>query len=380
MDKKVLCVLFILILTLIVGCGILNPDTNGNDATSTSSTDANQLLSEDSFTTSFPNSYYKTSGNIEFSIESIDVPNTVEFLEGTACKFNDYNAQSIVEELLPENIDFIYEDDVQGYYIHSGDYSYVACTTMNRVSFHNLRICNYYYNCINDDPKYGNSNLEKYKEEKQFDFGSSDEVLGYIIELLSSYGLVLDDRFVIKTYYLDYETLASEEYAEDMDGNIDYSSYKPDGWSDEDNAYMFYIYEYCQGLPDYHDDGNGWYSYESSMKSVFRIIVNKDGIVEMHQYRDIYDYEIDETMVKLLSFSEITEEVESDLNSIINNETSYVITKACLYVGYDYSNGDLQLIPIWAFRIEETGDFEAEYELNFNAINGDYVDYSINHY
>lgn len=92
-------------------------------------------------------------------------------------------------------------------------------------------------------------NADLYSTETQLSFMTREEAFDEIQNTLKESGIGIDAAYIC--YALDHETMQSQEYHEDMDGNIDKSQYKTQ-WLGEDDCYYFYINQIYKGLPLYH--------------------------------------------------------------------------------------------------------------------------------
>ncbi|MDO4168238.1 MAG: hypothetical protein Q4D32_12610, partial [Eubacteriales bacterium] len=90
-------------------------------------------------------------------------------------------------------------------------------------------------------------NAEKYATSGQLSFMTPDEALKDVINLLSDMGVELGSEPDDTYYVLDCQTLSEEEYAIDIDGNVDYAAYKS-SWTEEDEAYYFCVWQTYGGI------------------------------------------------------------------------------------------------------------------------------------
>ncbi len=97
-----------------------------------------------------------------------------------------------------------------------------------------------------EDARY---NADLYSAETQLSFMTREEAFDAVQKNMQA--LDIDMETAYTGYALDHETMQSQEYYEDMDGNIDKSQYKAQ-WSEADDCYYLYIDRIYKGLPLYH--------------------------------------------------------------------------------------------------------------------------------
>ena len=308
----------------------------------------------DSF--SFPDSYSRKSNKVVFEIDNIICPETVVVSKGKAKKVG-FDKDGLAKFFL-KDIDYTIQD---GNYISTNaDYSDRVYTKgFNYISSESDKVQRIYYDLLEVGSRKDDSWLNYYKEKSQFDFGSEEDCLKDIYTLFQDYGLDLNSySFNISVYYLDHSRV--NPIGEEL--------------TKQDDYYIFCFDQMCQGLRDYHHFHGDYYGGISCPDEfTFQVIYGSNGVASIRSNRDLYDYEFYGESPKLKSFEDIAQTVEKWCNDTIDFGSSFRITRAELYVGY---NKGLELHYIWNFLVDivnkENGNI-SNMELNFDAETGSYV-------
>lgn len=154
-------------------------------------------------------------------------------------------------------------------------------------------------------------------------------------------------------YALDYETMQSQEYHEDMDGHIDKSQYKPQ-WSDADDCYYFYINQIYRGLPLYHVY-NQVFGDAGDINAPIQAVVSGEGI-EWLNIEKVFTLSDEQGGVFLADMDAVVKTAADKYNQIPGDVT-YEMTKAELYYYVDLSSGMgiYDVKPVWILSGSETG-------------------------
>lgn len=372
MGKGYSLIVFILLIILLNGCQSKQNNEDKSLSNNTQHSEQNMDLIKNAKTTTFPASYQKSGNHTNIDIQSVN-PQKAYFIEGCARPL-ELDFETIGRTLIPESE--IGEADIEAKQILSkkmvDDTFYEKMFGWGKDSF------SYYtyhgselFSSIVDERKADDYNLPLYEQEKTFSFGSAEEALEDIKARLNAFGITIDDTYLVHTYYLSHETLKQQESHYDMEGNREEGEYKTD-WSEEDDAYMFYISQtYCD-LPDYHIvEGMSVRAEDSSAQ--ITVMYGKEGILYM-KVQNIGIYEMGTKQIELLPFETVAESVLRYFDDILDN-AAYEVTDARLICDYAPSHkaGDEKtLCPVWAFHVIETndGDIPVNYELRINASTG----------
>lgn len=349
-----------------------NISTTEADNENESKADLNFANQNERVVNTFPSSYSKTINNCKFEIGSINSPNEVVFYNGTASA-STIDCKGIVEYYFNGREYVILEQTNEVFVLNSnGDVEFGA--SLNGIGY--VSCFSYYQNSVRYLPEDQNNNLSAYTTKRDFSFGTAEECYGKISDIYSKYGMNIKDNVKVITYYLDHETLAREEMVLDHNGIDNKTKHKPGGWMEDDDAYMFFITQECQGLPDLNWEGWFWEGVFNPLGDAgILIIYNKDGFVKVEPRRVIVDYTYKDETMRLLSFDDIVANVAEHLNGIISNSSTYTISEARLYVAYDkVTESEFRELELhWGFLVTQKDDAGVKvFEVYINAQTGEY--------
>lgn len=351
--KRAIIFIFLLTICLLCGCATAKDSEENTDESTTgvkqyclSKNDSEEKYME------FPQTYSYEDGVVTFNTDVLT--EKVSFATTKASKLDAVDYYDMAKKLMksddvypiPERKDkYISDDEEAGSMTVFLDNSGCQFSTPDS----NKLIYSF------GDNTSVNLNINKYTNEKEFEFSSPDEALKEVENFLLSYGIDTTG-FRVDTYYLDYETLKSEEKYLDMDtGELVYENRLE--WSEEDNTYMFYFYQTYCGLEVYPAFGNSKPSIDKEHYNTYpsiKIAYNEKGI--RGAYINLVHFG-DCEHIELLSFAEITEKVSNHFNQIIDKYT-YEITEAKM-ICYIDANGETR--PVWLFAVNEKDENDCEY-------------------
>lgn len=359
MKQKLTAILLVLVF-LLVGCQDKRKENEKNSS-----------VVENTAIMSFPSSYQIDGEHVQLNIENIE-PEEAYFIEGTA-KPMELDYEKIGRMLMPDDgsnvidkeqecilskemIDDIYYKEM--YFWGNNYFSYDT--------YHGDELLT----SISSEKKVSDYNLPLYAEKKEFSFGSEKEAFEEINKFLQKAGIDLGDNYEMNTYYLDHETMKAQEVHYDVDGNREEDKYKTD-WSEEDDAYLFYIHQTYCGLEDYHNP-DFWKGQAEDSNAQITAIYGKDGI-EYMVVQNMSIYSTGEKQEKLLDFATIANAVVTYFDNILD-DASYEVTSAQLICdcGTPDADGKRGIVPVWAFYVIETAKdgIAVNYELRINALTG----------
>lgn len=157
-----------------------------------------------------------------------------------------------------------------------------------------------------------------------------------------------------KCYVLEHSMLQSEEYAMDIDGNINQTGYK-DSWTQDDDSYYFVINQKYDDIPAYHVFYDN-FPLAADENAPVQVLYNKDGI-QFLQLEKVFAFTEQESNYDLKPFEEIAEVIETKYGMLLDGST-YSVNQATLYYMENRMNDEqYEVIPVWIFNIEdnETG-------------------------
>lgn len=196
-------------------------------------------------------------------------------------------------------------------------------------------------------------NRGNYSQEREFEFASKETCVKEFVNIIDKAGygkLSLDCNF----YYLDSETMRSEEIHENAStGEIDSSKYK-ESWNEEDNAYQIYANQEFQGLPVYHSIKE--MPEDDEVGCLIQGLYSSRGF-EKVAVMDAFNFNETAEKIELLPFEECAKIVSEKYNRILT-ESVFTVERVTLYqyIERDNNTGKNQkVIPIWYFDICEKG-------------------------
>lgn len=165
-------------------------------------------------------------------------------------------------------------------------------------------------------------------------------------------GIDIEEQY--KCYVLEHSMLQSEEYAMDINGNIDQTGYK-DSWTQDDDSYYFAINQKYDDTPAYHVFYDN-FPLAADENAPIQVLYNKDGI-QFLQLEKVFAFTEQESNYDLKPFEEIAEVIETKYGMLLDGST-YSVNQATLYYMENKMNDEqYEVIPVWIFNTEdkETG-------------------------
>lgn len=194
-------------------------------------------------------------------------------------------------------------------------------------------------------------NADLYSTEGQLSFMTREEAFATVQKTLQA--LDINMETVYTGYALDYETMRTQEYYEDMNGNIDKSQYKAQ-WSVADDCYYFYIDQIYRGLPLYHVY-NKVFGDAGEIHAPVQAVVSAEGI-EYFEIEKVFAVSEEKGGVSLADMDMVVKTTADKFNQVLG-DTAYEITKAQLYYYVDLSSGMgiYDVKPAWILSGSEKG-------------------------
>ena len=199
---------------------------------------------------------------------------------------------------------------------------------------------------------YSDYNADKYELDKDLEFASRQEAFENIRQELETMGIDIEEQY--KCYVLEHSILQSEEYAMDINGNIDQTGYK-DSWTQDDDSYYFAINQKYDDTPAYHVFYDN-FPLAADENAPIQVLYNKDGI-QFLQLEKVFAFTEQESNYDLKPFEEIAEVIETKYGMLLDGST-YSVNQATLYYMENKMNDEqYEVIPVWIFNTEdkETG-------------------------
>lgn len=199
-----------------------------------------------------------------------------------------------------------------------------------------------------EDDRY---NADLYSTEGQLSFMTREEAFATVQKTLQALDINMETDYA--GYALDYKTMQTQEYYEDMNGNIDKSQYKAQ-WSGADDCYYFYIDQIYRGLPFYHVY-NKVFGDAGEIHAPVQAVVSAEGI-EYFEIEKVFAVSEEKGGVSLADMDMVVKTAADKFNQVLG-DTAYEITKAQLYYYVDLSSGTgvYDVKPAWILSGSEKG-------------------------
>lgn len=186
-------------------------------------------------------------------------------------------------------------------------------------------------------------NADLYGTEEQLSFMTREEAFHTILNALKEFDIGIEANYI--GYALDHETMGSQEYHEDMDGNIDKPQYKAQ-WSSADDCYYFYINQTYKGVPLYYAHNEDCADTED-INAQIQAVVSEEGI-EWLNIDKVFTVSEEQNGVLLADMDAVVKTAADKCNQILG-EAAYEMTKAELYYYVDLASGKgtYDVKPVW---------------------------------
>lgn len=194
-------------------------------------------------------------------------------------------------------------------------------------------------------------NADLYSTEGQLSFMTREEAFATVQKTLQALDINMETDYT--GYALDHETMQTQEYYEDMNGNIDKSQYKVQ-WSGADDCYYFYIDQIYRGLPFYHVY-NKVFGDAGEIHAPVQAVVSAEGIAYF-EIEKVFAVSEEKGGVSLADMDMVVKTAADKFNQVLG-DTDYEITKAQLYYYVDLSSGMgiYDVKPAWILSGSEKG-------------------------
>lgn len=199
---------------------------------------------------------------------------------------------------------------------------------------------------------YSDYNADKYELDKDLEFASRQDAFEDIRQALTAMGIDIEEQYTC--YVLEHSMLQSEEYAMDINGNVDQAVYK-DSWTKDDDSYYFAINQKYDDTPAYHVFYDN-FPLAADENAPIQVLYNKNGI-QFLQLEKVFAFTDQESNYDLKSFEKIAEVIETKYGMLLDDST-YSVNQATLYYMENKVNDErYEVIPVWIFNTEdkETG-------------------------
>ncbi len=381
--KKRLCFMCAVILSMFLfGCGNTGqeqdsgsnvPDVQNETGSEIEESYAENNIPDEKIT--FPASYDNAIENVDFKMAVIvDADSGDEFPVTAKAKMLKVNENRAFQSLFSGNDDYeVYsyeEKNEYGEKVDTATYVTPEETTLSygpfssQMSYMQRGLMPYIRSSFVLDPADGRYNAGLYSTEEQLSFMTREEAFRIIDNTLKEVDIEFECDYT--GYALDYNCMQSQEYHEDMDGNIDRTNYK-NQWSVSDEGYYFCINQIYRGLPLYHVYCE-IFSDVADANAPVQAFISKDGI-EYLNIEKVFEISEEGMAVSLAPVDVIAETVAHKYNQMPGGST-YEITEAKLYYYVDLSSGTgiYDVKPAWIVKgIEKSEQSEQDIQVIIDA-------------
>jgi hypothetical protein len=305
----------------------------------------------------FPTSYDNTMEKVDFKMAVIvDTDLGVEPPITAKAKMLKVNEDQAFQSLFSDNDNYeVYsyeEKNEYGEKVNTATYVTPEETTLSygplssQMSYMQRDLMPYIRSSFVLDPEDERYNANLYSTEEQLSFMTREESFQIIDKALKE--MDIEFEYDYTGYALDYNCMQSQEYHEDMDGNIDRANYK-NQWSISDEGYYFCINQIYRGLPLYHVYCE-IFSDVADVNAPVQAFISKDGI-EYLNIEKVFEIADEGMAVSLVPMEAIAETVANKYNQILGSST-YEMTEAelCYYVDLSSGTGVYDVKPVWIVK------------------------------
>lgn len=309
----------------------------------------------------FPEHFSETIGNVTFNMDIVAgddlTDNSVVTAKAQMQKVDREKAFGLFFSDIPTYDTYDYEEeDEYGMPAHSVTYVSPEETTLScgpassKLEYMERDLMPFVRNTFVTfaDDRY---NADIYSTDEQLSFMTREEAFETVQKTLQELyvNMETDDT----GYALDHETMQSQEYYEDMDGNIDKAQYKAQ-WSAADDCYYFYIDQIYKGLPLYHVY-NEVFGDAGDIHAPVQALVSAEGI-EYFEIEKVFTISEEKGGVSLADMDAVVQ-TAADKCDQMSGTAAYEITRAQLYYYVDLSSGKgvYDVKPVWILSGCEKG-------------------------
>lgn len=313
---------------------------------------------------SFPARYENIVENVKFSMDiTVDTDLAEEMPVTAKAWMKKADAGKAFDLLFRNNKKYdtyeYEEKDEYGKNVKTGTYVSPEETTLSygsvssRISYMQRTLMPYIRSAFILDDEDDRYNADLYSKEAQLSFMSREDALGMVRDILTKINVEFEYDYT--GYALDHVNLQSQEYHEDMDGNIDRAQYKKQ-WAVSDEGYYFCINQRYRGLPLYHVYCEIFSDVKDANAPV-QAFVSTNGI-EYLDVEKVFELSEEKTGISLLPIDAIAKTVADKYTQILGN-SEYEMTNAELYYYVDLLSGMgiYDVKPVWIIKgMEKSGE------------------------
>lgn len=196
---------------------------------------------------------------------------------------------------------------------------------------------------------------EKYVSDEEFPFATKKDASEESDALLNKLGYKLDFEYDWETRSMPYEELKENEFIMDMDGNADYSKYKPE-WTEEDDTYFMALQPYLDGAPVFNK--NEYYKKPDIEALPVQVYYTRQGI-EGIAVDKLCKFSREEK-VYLTDFENVVNTVIKKYSNILGEEQYFVNQIELYQLMVPDTKGGYKVKPVWVFEMEALYEVDDE--------------------
>ena len=290
----------------------------------------------------------------QISIQTIDEEKAIDEILGNTTIVKDDILENQGDDGKEHRARYLYGAEEQRLNLHEDGTNYMSAFYLNYIT-HSFDL---------------EGREEKYSTEAQLSFMSTDSAWSKINGMFDRMQVTLGEDPFFKHYALDYQTLASEEYVMDMDGNIDRSQYKPE-WTIEDEGYYFCIWQTCNGIKIHSPESQMIKKY-ADFNAPVQVMISANGLEYLSLSRT-YLIDPKESTEELADLDAVADVVIKKYSMILT-DAAYTIDRMelCYYPVQD-SEGNYELKCVWIMEITEEPTLTAtgRFQIMVDAVSGE---------
>ncbi len=209
-----------------------------------------------------------------------------------------------------------------------------------------------------------------YSTEAQLSFMSTDSAWSELNEIFDRMEVSLGKEPFFKHYALDYQTLASQEYVMDMDGNIDRSQYKPE-WTVEDEGYYFCIWQTYNGIK-IHTPYSDMIKKYADFNAPVQVMLSANGLEYLSLGRTFL-IDPKESIEELVSLDTVADVVIKKYSMILTDAIYTIDRMELCYYPVQDREGNYELKCVWiiSFTEEPTLTATGRFQMMVDAVSGE---------
>lgn len=210
-------------------------------------------------------------------------------------------------------------------------------------------------------------NAEKYSLDKQLAFFDTKTAWDIIKNMFYNMNVEIGVNPSYKSYVLDYQTLSSEEYVIDMNGELAKDAYK-ESWTEQDEGYYFCVWQNYQGV-NIHCPNIEFINEYADFNSPVQILITQNEISYLSIGRTFIIMP-KENKKSLVDLEKISDAVIKKLSMIITDAQYTVESMELCYYPKKMNNDKYEMTAVWILNIveESPSGNESDFQMAIDAI------------